>query len=74
MKKSVDIVALLNEAAVKEELAVPLYTSHITQALFWSGLPAEKQKIIIENLKILERDSAYHARAFKQMVVQYTKK
>ena len=55
MKKNKDfILESLKEAMIKEELAIPLYVSHIKQTLFWSGLPVKKQQIIVENLKTLE--------------------
>lgn len=67
------ILEKLREAMIKEELAIPLYVSHIEQTLFWSGLPMKKQKIVIDNLKILEADSEMHARAFETLLKKYTK-
>jgi hypothetical protein len=63
----------LREAMVKEELAIPLYVSHIQQTLFWSGLPADKQEKIIASLKVLDTDSEKHAQAFKHLVELYKK-
>ena len=63
----------LREAMVKEELAIPLYVSHIQQTLFWSGLPVDKQEKIIASLKILDTDSERHARDFKYLVNLYEK-
>jgi hypothetical protein len=74
MKKDNElIIGRLREAMVKEELAIPLYTSHIEQTLFWSGLPAKKQEKIIENLKTLEKESEIHARVFQQILKIYNK-
>lgn len=72
MKKDNKIVNKLKEAMIKEELAIPLYVSHIEQTLFWSGLPEKKQKIIIANLKILEKESEIHAKYFKKLIEDHT--
>ena len=72
MNKNRDfIIDTLKEAMVKEELAIPLYSSHIEQALFWSGLSAKKQKLIIDNLRILERESEIHAQSFRKILKLY---
>jgi hypothetical protein len=63
----------LREAMVQEELAIPLYVSHIQQTLFWSGLPADKQEKIIASLKILDVDSERHAQSFKNLIELYEK-
>ncbi|MFZ2310304.1 MAG: hypothetical protein WAW11_02060 [Patescibacteria group bacterium] len=63
----------LREAMVQEELAIPLYVSHIQQTLFWSGLPVDKQERIIAGLKVLDVDSERHAQAFKHLIELYEK-
>jgi hypothetical protein len=63
----------IKEAIVAEELAVPLYTSHIKQTFFWSGMPANKQKQIIAGLEILEKDSINHIKLLKQVKKIYIK-
>lgn len=67
------IIESLKEAMIKEELAVPLYTSHIEQSLFWSGLTIKKQKLIIEILKTLQRESEFHAQSFQKVLKIYSK-
>ena len=74
MKKETNtLLDRLHDACIREELAVPLYTSHIEQSLFWSGLPKEKQKHIISSLKTLERESEQHAKSFKKILSIYSK-
>lgn len=74
MNKNQEIVLeKLKEAMIKEELAIPLYVSHIEQTLFWSGLPIKKQKIVIDSLKILEADSEMHASAFQSLLKTHSK-
>lgn len=63
----------LEEAKIKEELAIPLYVSHIQQTIFWSGLNPEKQKVIIDNLKILDVESEMHAKYFDKILQVYKK-
>jgi hypothetical protein len=65
------ILDKLKEATLREEMAVPLYTSHISAALFWSGLPEKKQKRIVEILEILERESNGHIQTFKKITALY---
>ena len=70
MKKSVPsqkVLQMIREAIVGEELAIPLYASHIQQTLFWSGVPKQKQEKIIEGLKILERDSKGHVLLLREV-------
>ncbi|MEI6529014.1 MAG: hypothetical protein WCN88_01240 [Candidatus Falkowbacteria bacterium] len=67
------VLQLINEARIKEELAIPIYTSHIKQTLFWSGLPNAKQEKIIASLKLLEADSQKHAKILKMVANNYTK-
>jgi len=67
------VVDMIREAMVKEELAIPLYVSHIEQTFFWSGLSKEKQDIIIKNLEILEKDSEWHAQVLRKMYEDYSK-
>lgn len=67
------VLQLINEARVKEELAIPIYTSHIKQTMFWSGLPKAKQEKIISSLKMLEADSQKHAKILKKVANNYSK-
>ena len=67
------ILNSLKEAMIKEELAIPLYSSHIEQTLFWSGLPMKKQKVIIDTLKTLEKESEIHAQIFQKILKIYSK-
>lgn len=68
------VLQQIRQARVKEELAIPIYSSHIQQALFWSGLPLDKQKKIIDSLKILEHESEMHADMLKIIEKNYLKK
>ncbi len=63
----------IEEARITEELAIPVYSSHIKQTLFWSGIPKNKQDKIISGLKILESDSAKHAKILKILSDNYKK-
>ena len=65
------ILDKLQEAMIKEELAIPLYTSHIEQTLFWSGLDLDKQSKIIESLKILDKESENHAKYLETIIEIY---
>lgn len=66
-----EIAIKIKEAMIKEELAVPVYTSHIEQAFFWSGLTQAKQKKIISGLRVLAKDSRRHAKMFEQIAKDY---
>ena len=70
MPKKIDPQKVLNEirqALVKEELAIPLYVSHIKQTFFWSGLSENQQNQIIDRLKILEKESEWHVRMLHEV-------
>jgi len=68
------ILDTIQEAMVREELAVPVYTSHIKASLFWSGLDLEKQQRIIEVLEILARESEGHVFLLKRVKEIFTSK
>ncbi len=61
------VLSLIREAIVKEELAIPVYDSHISAALFWSGLPEEVQREILAGLETLTHDSAGHVQLLRKV-------
>ena len=61
-------------AAVKEELAIPVYTSHIKSALFWSALSKKKQDKILEGLETLSRESEGHVTLLNRVRELYVNK
>lgn len=61
-------------AAIKEELAIPVYTSHIKSALFWSSLSDKKQQMILEGLETLSRESEGHVILLNRVKDLYQKK
>lgn len=68
-----NVLQEINNAIVKEELAVPIYSSHIKVAMFWSGLPRTKQDKIIAGLEILLSESLNHVRMLKRVRRIYKK-
>lgn len=68
---SEDILFEIQEALIKEELAIPVYVSHIQQTLFWSGLTKEKQEKIVQSLMILEKESEGHVMLLKRVKELY---
>ena len=62
-----ELIQAIRQASVKEELAIPLYDSHISAALFWSGLPEEVQQRIIAGLTVLTTESRGHVKILKQI-------
>lgn len=61
------VIQKIRQAKIKEEMAVPLYTSHIKEVLFWSGIADDKKDLIIKNLKTLERESEIHISMLKKV-------
>ena len=64
----------IDVAAVKEELAIPVYTSHIKSALFWSGLSEKKKEKILEGLETLSKESQGHVTLLNRVKELYMKK
>ncbi len=62
-----ELVQAIREATVKEELAIPLYDSHISAALFWSGLPDAVQREVLAGLKVLTTESRGHVKILKRV-------
>lgn len=67
------ILNRINEARIKEELALPIYSSHIKQTLFWSGLSKDKKEKIIASLRTLEADSERHVKLLKIVARNFLK-
>ncbi len=67
------ILDKISEALVKEELAIPLYTSHIEQTLFWSGFDEDKKKQILISLNLLTKESRAHVGGLKKIMAIYKK-
>jgi len=67
MKNFEKNMAKINEAIAVEEMAVPIYASHLRAAFSWSGLQPDVQKKIIKGLKILSRESLGHVRLLRKV-------
>lgn len=67
IKDKLKILEDIHQAVLDEELAVPVYTSHIKNTIFWTGLPEAKQKRILEILDTLARESEGHVNVFKRI-------
>ncbi len=67
------ILQSINEARIKEELAIPLYSGHIKQTLFWSGLPKVSRDKIMSGLTTLKTDSIKHCKILKRVADNYIK-
>lgn len=67
MPNQAQVLRVLDEAVLQEELALPVYSGHIKAAMFWSGLDAQSQKLIIDGLNILLRDTLMHVKALKRV-------
>lgn len=72
-KNQEKILNNIRGAKVKEELAIPIYTEHLREVLFWSGIPDEKRDAIIKNLKTLEIESEGHVEMLKRVEEIYLK-
>ena len=50
-----------------EEEALPIYSKHLSSALFWSGLADEEQKKIRASLEILAKETKEHIKILKSV-------
>lgn len=66
MKKE-KLLKLIEESIVLEEKAVPIYAKHLKSVMFWSHISEDKQKIIVEKLKILSKDTKFHITALNKV-------
>lgn len=62
-----ELVAVLKKLRDEEELAVPIYTEHLTSTFFLSGFEPEVQKKLKEMLSVLAKESEGHAKIFEDM-------
>lgn len=67
MKSKKETLRQIDQAILKEEMALPVYTTHISSAVFWSGLPEKFQKEISQKLQILHDDSLRHVAMLEEV-------
>ena len=56
-----DLIALIDDAIVKEEKSIVIYNKHIKTAIFWAGLKEPIVQQIRSSLDILTKESERHA-------------
>lgn len=61
------IIAEIEEAIIKEEMAIPIYVTHLRTALFWAGVSPAKRKKITAELQILKVQSQGHIKLLKEV-------
>ena len=62
------LIKVLEEGLKVEESVIPLYSKHISNALFLSGLEKEKEAGIREILNKLRSDSLRHKGLFEDLL------
>ena len=60
-----ELVRRLQEAALTEEMAIPIYAQHLPKTLFWSRLPEKDIDFIKAGLSRLSADSSRHRAALE---------
>lgn len=68
MIKKSDLIERLSVCIQTEESAIPLYSKHITSALFFSGFPEEQQIKLKEILEELVSDSERHKKILNALL------
>jgi hypothetical protein len=63
-----ELLHFLQENLDKEEKGIPLYSMHLSNALFLSGLTPEDQERIRTLLLTLKRDSQRHKRVYEALI------
>ncbi|NTU69391.1 hypothetical protein HGB13_00985 [bacterium] len=67
MNKKHKIIAMLNEAVMTEEDAIPIYGKHLETAIFWSGIDPKKEELIRKYMDILINDTRRHVIMFSKI-------
>jgi hypothetical protein len=70
-KKFEKVMAEIDASIATEEMAIPIYASHLSAAFSWSGLSSQVQKEIVKGLKTLSRESLGHVRLLKDVRRMY---
>ena len=60
MIKKAELLDILNQALLAEEKSVPLYTKHLSQAVFWTGWDKELIEKIRGSFEHLAEASTRH--------------
>ncbi len=66
-----EILKKIDAAILTEEKAIPIYTKHIGNTLFWSGLGKKTQEDIKKTFIELKEDSGRHVKqlqSIKEMI------
>ena len=62
-----ELLAVLKRLRAEEELAIPIYTEHLSSTFFLSGFEPEVQKKLKGMLSVLAKESEGHAKIFEDM-------
>ncbi len=73
MIKKEDLLKTLIDGRDKEEKGIPLYTMHLSNAMFLSHAPTEHQKKIKDVLTTLRKDSNRHMLIYQTLIDKITR-
>ena len=68
-----ELLAILEEARLAEEKAIPIYVKHLSAAVFWTGASKEKTEKIKETLRLLAEESEKHKKMVEHLIVELKK-
>lgn len=63
-----ELLRILKDAYYAEEYGVLIYTKHLNNAIFWTGLNADKVKRAKEILDRLAKESTAHKPSVEKMI------
>jgi hypothetical protein len=68
MIKKEELLNMLEDAKVAEEKAIPIYTRHLSSAVFWTGLEEERVKRMKILLNQLSKESQGHIKVVEYLI------
>ena len=68
MMSKKELLAILEKARLAEERSIPIYTRHLSSAVFWTGMKKENVDKIKETLRVLAEDSERHKKMVEYLI------
>lgn len=68
-----ELLRILQNALAAEEKAIPIYMKHLSSAIFWTGIDADRIKKAKKLLSRLAEGSTYHKKVVGELIEKIEK-
>lgn len=68
-----ELLKTLQKALATEEKAIPIYMKHLSSAIFWTGIDADRIKKARKLLSRLAEETTYHKKVVGELIEKIEK-